>query len=53
MKQGIPFEHFELLEREGYLKLTIPKEYGGDGPYRYMKFYWFRSNWLKVQVQRL
>lgn len=25
-----PFEHFELLEKEGYFKLTIPKEYGGD-----------------------
>jgi len=25
-----PFEHFEILEKEGYFKLTIPKEYGGD-----------------------
>jgi alkylation response protein AidB-like acyl-CoA dehydrogenase len=25
-----PFEHFDLLEREGYLKLVLPKEYGGD-----------------------
>nr|WP_295970884.1 acyl-CoA dehydrogenase family protein [uncultured Bacillus sp.] len=25
-----PFEHFELLEKEGYYKLTLPKEYGGD-----------------------
>lgn len=26
-----PFEHFEILRKEGYLKLTIPKEYGGAG----------------------
>lgn len=26
-----PFEHFSILEKEGYLKLTIPKEYGGEG----------------------
>lgn len=26
-----PFEHFEILEKEGYFKLTIPKEYGGEG----------------------
>lgn len=25
-----PFEHFAILEREGYFKLTIPKEYGGE-----------------------
>lgn len=25
-----PFEHFELLKKEGYFKLTVPKEYGGD-----------------------
>ncbi len=25
-----PFEHFKILEREGYFKLTIPKEYGGE-----------------------
>lgn len=25
-----PFEHFELLKKEGYLKLTLPEEYGGD-----------------------
>ena len=25
-----PFEHFEILKKEGYLKLVIPKEYGGD-----------------------
>lgn len=27
---GFPFEHIELLKREGYFKLTVPKEYGGD-----------------------
>ncbi|MED1469840.1 acyl-CoA dehydrogenase family protein [Bacillus salipaludis] len=26
-----PFEHFELLQKEGYFKLPIPKEYGGEG----------------------
>lgn len=26
-----PFKHFELLQKEGYFKLTIPKEYGGEG----------------------
>ncbi|WP_107840778.1 acyl-CoA dehydrogenase family protein [Metasolibacillus meyeri] len=26
-----PYEHFQILEKEGYLKLTIPKEYGGRG----------------------
>ncbi|MFB6467189.1 acyl-CoA dehydrogenase family protein [Cytobacillus sp. Hz8] len=25
-----PFEHFDILRKEGYLKLTIPKEYGGE-----------------------
>lgn len=25
-----PFEHFKILEKEGYLKLTVPKEYGGE-----------------------
>ena len=25
-----PFEHFEFLKKEGYFKLTVPKEYGGD-----------------------
>ncbi len=25
-----PYEHFELLEKEGYFKLALPKEYGGD-----------------------
>lgn len=25
-----PFEHFALLEREGFFKLTVPKKYGGD-----------------------
>lgn len=25
-----PFEHFVILEKEGYLKLTIPKMYGGE-----------------------
>lgn len=25
-----PFEHFEILKKEGYLKLVIPKEYGGS-----------------------
>lgn len=25
-----PFEHFKILEKEGYFKLTIPKEYGGE-----------------------
>ncbi|WP_418936990.1 acyl-CoA dehydrogenase family protein [Metabacillus fastidiosus] len=25
-----PFENFERLKEEGYLKLTIPKKYGGD-----------------------
>lgn len=25
-----PFEHFKILEKEGYLKLTIPKKYGGE-----------------------
>ncbi|WP_341301186.1 acyl-CoA dehydrogenase family protein [Lysinibacillus sp. FSL H8-0500] len=27
---AFPHEHFRLLKKEGYLKLTIPKEYGGD-----------------------
>lgn len=26
-----PFEHFDILKKEGYLKLTVPKEYGGEG----------------------
>jgi alkylation response protein AidB-like acyl-CoA dehydrogenase len=26
-----PFKHFERLKDEGFLKLTIPKQYGGDG----------------------
>lgn len=25
-----PYEHFELLEKEGYFKLTVPKVYGGE-----------------------
>ncbi|TQE91184.1 acyl-CoA dehydrogenase family protein [Ureibacillus terrenus] len=25
-----PFEHFKILQDAGYLKLTIPKKYGGD-----------------------
>lgn len=25
-----PYEHFEVLEREGYFNLTLPKEYGGE-----------------------
>lgn len=25
-----PLEHFEILKKEGYFKLTIPKEYGGE-----------------------
>ena len=25
-----PFEHFDILEKEGYFNLTIPKEYGGE-----------------------
>ena len=25
-----PFEHFDLLQKEGYFKLPIPKEYGGE-----------------------
>lgn len=25
-----PYEHFELLEKEGYFKLALPKEYGGE-----------------------
>ena len=24
-----PFEHFDILGKEGYFKLTVPKEYGG------------------------
>ncbi|WP_233414498.1 acyl-CoA dehydrogenase family protein [Thermaerobacillus caldiproteolyticus] len=27
---AFPFEHFDLLRKEGYLKLTVPKQYGGD-----------------------
>ncbi|WP_060788867.1 acyl-CoA dehydrogenase family protein [Geobacillus zalihae] len=27
---AFPFEHFDLLRQEGYLKLTVPKQYGGD-----------------------
>ncbi|WP_379969529.1 acyl-CoA dehydrogenase family protein [Ectobacillus sp. sgz5001026] len=26
-----PFEHFEILQKEGFLNFTIPKEYGGEG----------------------
>lgn len=26
-----PFEHFEILKKEGYFNLTVPKEYGGKG----------------------
>ncbi|MBO2537610.1 acyl-CoA dehydrogenase family protein [Rummeliibacillus suwonensis] len=29
-KGEFPFEHFKILEKEGYFKLTIPKEYGGE-----------------------
>lgn len=25
-----PFEHFRILEKEGFFKLTIPKQYGGE-----------------------
>lgn len=25
-----PFEYYELLKKEGYFKLTVPKEYGGE-----------------------
>ena len=25
-----PFEHFKILQEAGYLKLTVPKKYGGD-----------------------
>lgn len=25
-----PFEHFDLLERKGFFKLTVPRKYGGD-----------------------
>ncbi|WP_338786700.1 acyl-CoA dehydrogenase family protein [Metabacillus sp. FJAT-53654] len=28
---AFPFKHFDRLKKEGYLKLTIPKQYGGDG----------------------
>lgn len=28
---SFPFKHFDRLKEEGYLKLTIPKQYGGDG----------------------
>ncbi|MBO1514526.1 acyl-CoA dehydrogenase family protein [Metabacillus bambusae] len=28
---AFPFKHFNRLKEEGYLKLTIPKLYGGDG----------------------
>ncbi|MGM7720195.1 acyl-CoA dehydrogenase family protein [Metabacillus sp. Hm71] len=28
---SFPFRHFRRLKEEGYLKLTIPKQYGGDG----------------------
>jgi alkylation response protein AidB-like acyl-CoA dehydrogenase len=28
---AFPFKHFDRLKEEGYLKLTIPKQYGGDG----------------------
>jgi alkylation response protein AidB-like acyl-CoA dehydrogenase len=28
---AFPFKHFDQLKKEGYLKLTIPKQYGGDG----------------------
>ncbi|MGM0873478.1 MAG: acyl-CoA dehydrogenase family protein [Bacillota bacterium] len=28
---SFPFTHFHRLKEEGYLKLTIPKQYGGDG----------------------
>lgn len=27
---AFPVENFEFLKKEGYLKLTVPKEYGGD-----------------------
>lgn len=27
---NFPYEHFEILKKEGYFKLTVPKEYGGD-----------------------
>lgn len=27
---SFPFENFEALKEEGYLKITVPKEYGGD-----------------------
>ncbi|MGJ7922162.1 acyl-CoA dehydrogenase family protein [Neobacillus sp. LXY-4] len=25
-----PYEHYEILRKEGYIKLTIPKQYGGE-----------------------
>ncbi|KIL34364.1 acyl-CoA dehydrogenase [Cohnella kolymensis] len=28
---SFPFENFELMRKEGYLKLTVPAEFGGDG----------------------
>lgn len=28
---AFPFENFDVLKKEGYLHLTIPKEYGGHG----------------------
>ncbi|KKI93808.1 acyl-CoA dehydrogenase [Bacillus sp. SA1-12] len=28
---NFPFRHFNRLKEEGFLKLTIPKQYGGDG----------------------
>jgi alkylation response protein AidB-like acyl-CoA dehydrogenase len=31
-REGLfPFKHFDRLKEEGYLKLTIPKQYGGNG----------------------
>jgi alkylation response protein AidB-like acyl-CoA dehydrogenase len=31
-REGLfPFKHFDRLKEEGFLKLTIPKEYGGNG----------------------
>lgn len=29
-KGQFPFESFEFLKRQGYFKLTVPKQYGGD-----------------------
>ncbi|WP_334314163.1 acyl-CoA dehydrogenase family protein [Aneurinibacillus sp. Ricciae_BoGa-3] len=31
-KEGVfPFENFQALKKAGFLSLTIPKQYGGEG----------------------